>query len=58
MINETTHFITYFHEAETSLAEQFITLLEKKYEEIQNAFQFKEVSLKYTCHLCKRCGRG
>lgn len=52
MINETTHFITYYHEAETSLAEQFITLLETKYEEIQKAFQFKETTQKYTFYLC------
>lgn len=52
MINETTHFITYYHEAETSLAEQFITLLETKYAEIQKAFQFKETTQKYTFYLC------
>ena len=52
MINETTHFITYYHEAETFLAEQFITLLEGKYEEIQTAFHFKEATQKYTFHLC------
>lgn len=52
MINETTHFITYYHEAEAFLAEQFSTLLENKYEEIQAAFQFKEAIQKYTIHLC------
>lgn len=52
MINETTHFITYYHEEEAVLAEQFITLLEDKYKEIQAAFQFKEVTPKYTFHLC------
>ena len=52
MINKTTHFISHYHEAEASLAEQFITLLEDKYEEIQTAFQFKEVSRNYTFHLC------
>ena len=40
MINETTHFISYYHEEETAMAEQFITLLEDRYEEIQKAFQF------------------
>ena len=52
MINETIHFITYYHEAEATLAEQFIKLLEDKYKEIQAAFQFKEVTQKYTIHLC------
>lgn len=52
MINETTHFITYYHEAEAPLAEQFSILLETKYEEIQKAFQFKETPQKYTFYLC------
>lgn len=52
MINETTHYITYYHEAEADLAEQFSTLLENKYKEIQAAFQFKEAIQKYTIHLC------
>ena len=52
MINETTHFITHYHEAEATLAEQFITLLEDKYGEIQKAFQFKKSTQKYTFHLC------
>lgn len=52
MINETTRFITYYHEAEAFLAEQFSTLLENKYKEIQAAFQFKEAIQKYTFHLC------
>ena len=52
MINETTHYITYYHEAEAALAEQFSTLLENKYKEIQAAFQFKEAIQKYTIHLC------
>ena len=52
MINETTHFIFCYHETETSLAEQFIALLETKYEEIQKAFQFTETVQKYTFHLC------
>ncbi len=52
MINETTHFITYYHEAEVALAEQFSTLLEEKYKEIQASFQFKEATQKYTFHLC------
>ena len=52
MINETTHFITYYHEAEAPLAEQFITLLETKYAEIHKAFQFKETTQKYTFYLC------
>ena len=52
MINETIHFITYYREAEATLAEQFIKLLEDKYKEIQAAFQFKEVTQKYTIHLC------
>lgn len=53
MINETTHFITYYHEAEATLAEQFITLLEDKYKEIQAAFRFKEATQKYVFYLCK-----
>ena len=53
MLKETTHFITYYHEEETALAEQFITLLEAKYEELQRAFQFKEATQKYAFHLCK-----
>ena len=52
MINETTHFIIHYHEAEATLAEQFITLLEAKYEEIQRVFQFKAVPQKYTFYLC------
>ena len=52
MINETTYFITYYHEAEAALAERFVTLLEAKYEEIQRVFQFKAVPQKYTFHLC------
>ena len=40
MIKETSHFISYYHETEATLAEQFITLLEERYEEIQKAFQF------------------
>lgn len=52
MIKETTHFISDYHDSEAALAEQFITLLEAKYEEIQNAFQFKEVTKKYTFHFC------
>ena len=52
MINETTHYITYYHEAEAALAEQFSTLLENKYKEIQAAFQFQEAIQKYTIHLC------
>ena len=52
MINETTHFITYYHEAEAALAERFVTLLEAKYEEIQRVFQFKAVPQKYTFYLC------
>jgi len=52
MINKTTHFISYYHAAEASLAEQFITILEDKYLEIQTAFQFQEVSQKYTFCLC------
>ena len=53
MINETTHFITYYHEAEATLAEQFIALLEDKYKEIQAAFRFKEATQKYVFYLCK-----
>lgn len=52
MINETTHFIFNYHETEAILAEQFIKLLEAKYEEIQSAFQFREATQKYTFHLC------
>lgn len=52
MINETTHFISNYNEAEADLAGQFIKLLEDKYKEIQAAFQFKEVTQKYTIHLC------
>lgn len=52
MINETIHFIFDFHEEETPLAEQFISLLESKYDEIQKAFQFREATQKYTFHLC------
>ena len=52
MINETTHFITHYHDAEAALAEQFITLLEDKYKGIQTAFQFKEATQKYTFQLC------
>ena len=52
MINETTHYITYYHASEAALAEQFSTLLENKYKEIQAAFQFKEAIPKYTIHLC------
>ena len=52
MINETTHFIYCCHETEKSMAEQFIALLETKYEEIQKAFRFTETAQKYTFHLC------
>ncbi len=52
MINETTHFISHYHEAEAILAEEFINLLEDKFEEIQSCFQFRNVSQKYTFHLC------
>jgi len=52
MINETIHFIFDFHEEETPLAEQFISLLESKYDEIQKAFPFREATQKYTFHLC------
>ena len=53
MMNETTHFISNYHETEVILAKQFITLLEAKYEEIQKAFQFKEATQKYAFYLCK-----
>ena len=52
MINETTHFISHYHEVEAILAEQFIKLLEDKFEEIQKSFQFRKVTQKYTFHLC------
>lgn len=52
MICETTHFISHYHEEEAILAEQFIKLLEYKFEEIQRSFQFRKISCKYTFHLC------
>ena len=52
MIKETAHLLSHYHEAEAALAEQFITLLEDKYEEIQKAFQFKEATKKYIFRLC------
>ena len=52
MINETTHFISYYHEEETAIAEQFNTLLEDRYEEIQKAFQFNAATQKYIFRLC------
>lgn len=52
MIKETTNFISNYHEEEEHLAEQFITLLEAKYEEIRKAFQFKNATQKYRFRLC------
>lgn len=53
MIKETTHFISYYHDTDKILAEQFITLLEGKYEEIHNYFGFKEGTQKYHFNFCK-----
>ena len=52
MINETTHLLSHYHETEAGLAEQFIKLLEDKYEEIQKAFQFGKATQKYTFRFC------
>ncbi len=52
MIKETTHLISHYNEAEAALAEQFITFLEERYEEIQKAFQFKKATQRYTFRLC------
>lgn len=53
MIKETTHFTSYYHETEKNLAEQFIALLEEKYEEIHKKFKFKEGTQKYRFNFCK-----
>lgn len=51
--NNTEHFIAYYDETEKQLAEEFITLLEKKYEEIHKEFVFSNVEEKYHFYLCK-----
>ena len=53
MIKETTHFISNYHEEESALAQKFITLLEEKYEEIIQAFHFREATQKFKFNLCK-----
>jgi len=52
MIKETAHFISHYQETEAALAEQFITLLEDKFEEIQKEFQFNAATGKYTFRFC------
>lgn len=53
MIKETTHFVSYYHDTEKDLAEQFIVLLEEKYKEIHKSFGFKEGTQKYHFNFCK-----
>lgn len=53
MIKETTHFISYYHEADSNLAGRFIILLEEKYEEIHNSFNFEKGTQKYHFNFCK-----
>ncbi len=52
MIKETTHFISSYQEQDKATAEQFIALLEAKYEEIRNCFGFLEGAQKYQFNFC------
>lgn len=53
MIRETKHFISYYHDEDKNLAEQFILLLEEKYKEIHNNFHFEMGTKKYHFNFCK-----
>lgn len=53
MIKETEHFITYYHVEDENLAEQFIALLEEKYERLYMDFAFEKSNVKYEFHICK-----
>ena len=53
MVKETDHFSTYFYEEEAQLAENFIALLERKFQEIHKAFDFAYEKKKINFHFCK-----
>ena len=53
MIKETIHFIANYHEEEATLAQQFLALLEERYEDVKRAYCFKEAVQKYKFNLCK-----
>lgn len=53
MIKETEHFITYYHVEDDNLVEQFIALLEEKYERLYKDFAIEKSSVKYEFHICK-----
>ncbi len=52
MIKETAHFISNYFEEAKDMAEQFIALLEAKYEEIHKNFNFAEGTQKYYFNFC------
>ena len=53
MLTETTHFMTWYHETDTEWAQRLTALLEEKYTEIKNCFQFLEATQTYRFVLCK-----
>lgn len=57
MLKNTEHFISYYYEAEELLAEEFITLLEEKYEEIHKAFNFSNAK-ENIIFICARMQRS